>query len=159
MVGKALEEIMTATPTNLADTCNNLALRKAARYLGATYDKALAPVGLRATQFSILQRLSAHGDVTISSLAEMIAMDRTTLATNLKPLAREALVTVEPSAADRRARIVAITPDGLSRLKAALPLWKAVQDQFEEKFGADEAARLRASLEAVLDTGFQPWAE
>ncbi|RZB13992.1 MarR family transcriptional regulator [Streptomyces sp. F001] len=150
---------MTATPTNPAHACNNLALRKAARYLGATYDKALAPVGLRATQFSILQKLSAHGDVTISSLAEMIAMDRTTLATNLKPLAREGLVTVEPSAADRRARIVTITPDGLSRLKAALPLWKAVQAQFEEKFGADEAARLRASLEAVLDTGFKPWAE
>ncbi|WP_240797938.1 MarR family winged helix-turn-helix transcriptional regulator [Streptomyces sp. F001] len=159
MVEKALEEIMTATPTNPAHACNNLALRKAARYLGATYDKALAPVGLRATQFSILQKLSAHGDVTISSLAEMIAMDRTTLATNLKPLAREGLVTVEPSAADRRARIVTITPDGLSRLKAALPLWKAVQAQFEEKFGADEAARLRASLEAVLDTGFKPWAE
>ncbi|MFD7406313.1 MarR family winged helix-turn-helix transcriptional regulator [Streptomyces sp. NPDC059866] len=159
MVGKALEEIMTATPTNPADACNNLALRKAARYLGATYDKALAPVGLRATQFSILQKLSAHGDVTISSLAEMIAMDRTTLATNLKPLAREGLVTVEPSAADRRARIVTVTPDGLSRLKAALPLWKAVQAQFEEEFGADEAARLRASLKAVLDTGFKPWAE
>ncbi|MFD8424740.1 MarR family winged helix-turn-helix transcriptional regulator [Streptomyces sp. NPDC059466] len=150
---------MTPTPTSVADQCNNLALRKAARYLGATYDKALAPVGLRSTQFSILQRLSAHGEMTITSLADAIAMDRTTMASNLKPLAREGLVTVEPSATDRRARIAAITPDGLSRLKAALPLWKAVQARFEENFGTDEAARLRASLKAVLDTGFQPWAE
>ncbi|MFD1276618.1 MarR family winged helix-turn-helix transcriptional regulator [Streptomyces kaempferi] len=112
---------MTPTSTSVADQCNNLALRKAARYLGATYDKALAPVGLRATQFSILQRLSAHGEMTITGLADTIAMDRTTMASNLKPLAREGLVTVEPSAADRRARIAAITPDGLSRLKAALP--------------------------------------
>ncbi|MEU0039132.1 MULTISPECIES: MarR family winged helix-turn-helix transcriptional regulator [unclassified Streptomyces] len=150
---------MTPTSTSVADQCNNLALRKAARYLGATYDKALAPVGLRATQFSILQRLSAHGEMTITSLADTIAMDRTTMASNLKPLAREGLVTVEPSATDRRARIAAITPDGLSRLKAALPLWRAVQAQFEESFGGDEAARLRTSLKAVLDTGFQPWAE
>jgi DNA-binding MarR family transcriptional regulator len=150
---------MTSVVTKVDDPCNNLALRKAARYLGATYDKALASVGLRATQFSILQKLSAHGEVTISTLADMIAMDRTTMATNLKPLAREGLVTVEPSSADRRSRIVTITPDGLSRMKAALPKWKAVQARFEEKFGADEAARLRASLEAVLDTGFQPWAE
>jgi DNA-binding MarR family transcriptional regulator len=150
---------MTADVTKVNDPCNNLALRKAARYLGATYDKALVPAGLRATQFSILQKLSAHGEMTISNLADMIAMDRTTLATNLKPLAREGLVTVEPSVADRRARIVTITPDGLSRMKAALPLWEAVQAQFEEKFGAEQAARLRASLEAVLDTGFQPWAE
>ncbi|MFF3561349.1 MarR family winged helix-turn-helix transcriptional regulator [Streptomyces sp. NPDC002574] len=139
--------------------CNSLALRKAARYLGATYDKALAPVGLRGTQFSILQKLSVLGEMTITGLAEVIAMDRTTMASNLKPLVREGLVTVEPSPADRRARIVALTPDGLSRMKAALPLWRAVQTRFEESFGDTEAARLRTSLEAVLHTGFTPWAE
>jgi DNA-binding MarR family transcriptional regulator len=147
------------TPTKLDGPCNNLALRKAARYLGATYDKALASAGLRATQFSILQKLSTQGEMTITSLADTIAMDRTTMASNLKPLAREGLVTVEPSSADRRARIVTITPDGLARLKSALPLWEAVQAQFEESFGSDEAAQLRASLAAVLRTGFEPWAE
>ncbi|MGW5275759.1 MarR family winged helix-turn-helix transcriptional regulator [Streptomyces sp. NPDC004044] len=150
---------MTTAPTDPGDSCNNLALRKAARYLGATYDKAVAPVGLRATQLSILQQLSVHGEMTITGLADVIAMDRTTMASNLKPLAREGLVTVEPSAADRRARIATLTPDGLTRLKAALPLWNAVQAQFEESFGADEAAHLRAHLEAVLHTGFEPWAE
>ncbi|MGK5442934.1 MarR family winged helix-turn-helix transcriptional regulator [Micromonospora sp. URMC 105] len=145
--------------TELDDPCNCLALRKAARYLTATYDKALSPVGLRATQFSILQKLRAQGEMTITSLAEQTCTDRTTMATNLKPLAREGLVTVEPSAADRRARIIAITPDGLARIEAALPLWRATQARFEEKFGADEATRLRASLGAVLDTGLQPWAE
>lgn len=150
---------MVPTPTDPADTCNSLALRKAARYLGATYDKALAPVSLRGTQFSILQQLSTRDEITIKALAEMIAMDRTTLASNLKPLAREGLLTVEPSAADRRARIITITPDGRSRFQAALPLWYAVQAQFEEKFGAGKAARLRAYLGGVLDTGFQPWAE
>ncbi|MEW9528573.1 MarR family winged helix-turn-helix transcriptional regulator [Microbispora sp. NPDC049125] len=150
---------MRPTPADLGGPCNNLALRKAARYLGATYDKALAPAGLRATQFSILQTLGAHGEMTITSLAEKIAMDRTTMASNLKPLARGGLVTVESSAADRRARIVTITPEGRSRLDVALPLWRSVQARFEESFGADEAARLRTSLEAVLRTGFQPWAE
>ncbi|MGW2548674.1 MarR family winged helix-turn-helix transcriptional regulator [Streptomyces sp. NPDC001635] len=150
---------MTATSASRDDLCNNLALRKAARYLGATYDKALAPAGLRGTQFSILQRLSAQGEMTITTLADVIAMDRTTMASNLKPLAREGLVTVETSAADRRARIVTITPEGVARMKAALPLWEGVQAQFEGSFGVDGAARLRASLEAVLHTGFQPWAE
>ncbi|MEU4092811.1 MarR family winged helix-turn-helix transcriptional regulator [Streptomyces sp. NPDC026673] len=150
---------MTPAPADPSDACNSLALRKAARYLGATYDKALAPSGLRTTQFSILQKLNAHGETTITRLADMIAMDRTTMASNLKPLAREGLVTVETSATDRRARIVTLTPDGLARMKAALPLWKSVQDRFEESFGADEAAGLRASLTTVLDSGFDPWAE
>jgi len=150
---------MTTAPTDLSDSCNNLALRKAARYLSATYDKALAPVGLRATQFSILQKLSVEAEMTITSLAEAIAMDRTTMASNLKPLAREGLVTVETSTVDRRARIAAITPDGVARMKAALPLWQDVQAQYEDTFGADAAARLRTSLDAVLSTGFAPWAE
>ncbi|MEH0819065.1 MULTISPECIES: MarR family winged helix-turn-helix transcriptional regulator [unclassified Micromonospora] len=150
---------MVAERTNLDDSCNCLALRKASRFLTATYDKALGPVGLRATQFSILRTLHAQGEMTITSLAEQIFMDRTTMATNLKPLAREGLVTVEPSTADRRARVVSITPDGLARIDAALPLWRAAQARFEDKFGVDEAARLRAALGAVLDTGLQPWAE
>ncbi|MFS4094120.1 MarR family winged helix-turn-helix transcriptional regulator [Streptomyces sp. AF1A] len=154
-----LEEIMARSERDALASCNNLALRKAARYLGATYDKALAPTGLRATQFSILQKLSTEEQTTITSLAEMIAMDRTTLATNLKPLAREGLVTVEPSPTDRRARIVTITEDGLARMKAALPHWRRVQAEFEASFGADRAAGLRAALEDVLGTGFQPWAE
>jgi DNA-binding MarR family transcriptional regulator len=150
------------TTTALKDVgfaCNCLALRKAARYLTATYDKALAPVGLRATQFGILQQLSACGEMTITSLADVSAMDRTTMASNLKPLAREGLLTVEASAADRRARVVAITPEGLERVKAALPLWRKVQAKFEASFGSDEAAQLRGSLETVLHTGFEPWAE
>ncbi|MFD0592352.1 MarR family winged helix-turn-helix transcriptional regulator [Catellatospora coxensis] len=76
---------MTTAGGDPTDACNNLALRKAARYLGATYDKALAPSGLRATQFTILQKLNAHGELTIGGLADAMAMDRTTMASNLKP--------------------------------------------------------------------------
>ncbi|MFF3515796.1 hypothetical protein [Streptomyces sp. NPDC002573] len=48
---------------------------------------------------------------------------------------------------------------GLDRLGAALLLWWGVQAQFEERFGAEEAAHMRASLEEVVQTGFMPWAE
>lgn len=150
---------MTAVPANAGDPCNNLALRKAARYLGAVYDQALAPLGLRATQFSILQKLGEHGETTITALADLIAMDRTTMASNLKPLAREGWVSVEPSPTDRRARVVTLTPQGVAQLNAALPLWRAVQTRFEGSFGTDEATRLRSTLDAVLNTGFEPWAE
>ncbi|MFI9547933.1 MarR family winged helix-turn-helix transcriptional regulator [Streptomyces sp. NPDC052016] len=102
-------------------------------YLGATYDKALAPVGLRSTQFSTLQKLHSEGEVTISHLADLIAMDRTTMASHLKPLAREGLVTVETSATDRRARVAAITPEGAARLKEALPPAAGGADSLREE--------------------------
>jgi hypothetical protein len=77
--------------------CNCLAVCKAARYLRAAYDRALAPSGLRVTQFTILYKLAKHGPMTIKRLATLVAMDRTTLATNLKPLER-----VEGGPASRR---------------------------------------------------------
>ncbi|MGI5133578.1 MULTISPECIES: hypothetical protein [unclassified Streptomyces] len=70
---------------------------------------------------------------------------------------------IEPSAANRRARIIGLTPDGLSRMEAATPLWQGTQTRFEESFAEagrpGRAARLRASLEAVFQTGFTSWAE
>ena len=148
---------MMLSPASLEGRCNCFAVRKAARYLGAAYDKALAPVGLRNTQFSILQKLASIGPVTIKQLAAVIAMDRTTLATNLKPLEREGLVATTV-AKDRRARNIEITARGRARFEEALPLWSGVQDAFERRFGEREAAALRRSLQDVLETGFEPWA-
>ncbi len=52
-----------------------------------------------------------------------------------------------------------MTDAGVVRLQEALPLWQDVQDEFEHRFGREAAAALRTSLRAVLDTGFEPWAE
>ena len=149
---------MTTSAAHLEGRCNCFAIRKAARYLSAAYDKALAPVGLRNTQFSILQKLASLGPVTIKQLAAIIAMDRTTLATNLKPLERQGLVATTV-AEDRRARNIEITERGRARFEEALPLWTGMQDVFERRFGEHEAAALRNSLRGVLETGFEPWAE
>ncbi|WP_351234235.1 MarR family winged helix-turn-helix transcriptional regulator [Streptomyces sp. NPDC002133] len=147
------------TLASLEGMCNCTAIRKAARYLTASYDKILAPANLRATQFTILQKLAVNGQTSITKLATKIGMDRTTLASNLKPLEREGLVTVATSAGDRRTRNIEITESGRARLAKALPLWKSAQARFEENFGATEAAELRSRLRAVLDTGLDPWAE
>lgn len=139
--------------------CNSSASRRAARYLSASYDRMLAPSGLRTTQFTILRKLALAERASISALADAIAMDRTTLAANLKPLERDGLLTVRPDEHDQRARMVQITEAGLSKLEQALPLWQSAQNQFESAFGVKNAAKLRAALRAVLDTDLDPWAE
>jgi DNA-binding MarR family transcriptional regulator len=96
--------------------------------------------------------------MTIKRLASLIAMDRTTLATNLKPLEREGLLATAP-AEDRRARNIQITDLGRKRYDDALPLWAGVQAQFEAAYGGAKAAKLHKSLGEVLGTGFEPWAE
>lgn len=143
----------------LDGVCNCLAMRKAARYLTAAYDKALAPILLRSTQFTILHKVARLGPIGVKQLAVGMAMDRTTMATNLKPLERDGLIKLSIDTLDRRARAIEITPEGRSRLAKAIPLWKQAQDDFEHRFGTSEATKMRALLTGVLSTGLDPWAE
>jgi len=138
--------------------CNCLAARKASRYLTAAYDRALAPADLRATQFSILYKLARNGPLAIGDLAAAMAMDRTTLSTNLKPLERDGLLEMAPGQ-DRRVKMVLITDAGIARYRTAFPLWEAVQQEFEGCYGEKRAVALRNALRNVLDSGFSRWAE
>src|SRR6202162_2776312 len=92
----------STVPRN-ACTCGSL--RKASRRISQFYDTALAPVGIKSTQYSILSEVdrgSREGPVTMCELATAMVMDRSTLGHNLKPLERDDLVVLKLSAGDRR---------------------------------------------------------
>ena len=129
--------------------CNCLALRQAARHVTQFYDQFLAPTGLRATQYSILARLSRHGAMTINALAAALVMDRTTLGRNIKPLMRDGLIAVRPGKTDRRSKALSLTEAGAARFRAARKGWHEAQAGFETAFGAGRARELRALLGAV----------
>jgi DNA-binding MarR family transcriptional regulator len=128
--------------------CNCSALRKASRRLSQLYDSAIAPSGLKSTQFAILVEINRREDQspTIRELADALVMDQSTVGQNLRPLEREGLVSLVQDAADRRSRRVKLTRTGWSRLAAAQPLWNEVQAQFENGFGKRAAADLRGVL-------------
>jgi DNA-binding MarR family transcriptional regulator len=145
-------------PDDIDGLCNCLAARQASRYLTAVYDQALSPVELRITQFSILYKLVKNGPMVIGELASKMAMDRTTLSSNLKPLERDGLIDIVPGE-DRRVKQAVVTKTGLARYRMALPLWSEVQAKFEGTYGEKPASELRKALRTVLNSGFQPWAE
>jgi DNA-binding MarR family transcriptional regulator len=129
--------------------CNCLAARQAARRITQFYDRFLAPVALRTTQFSILARLSDTGPMSIHALAEAMVMDRTTLGRNILPLEREGLIAVAQSDTDRRSKQLTLTAAGRERMQRALDGWREAQAQFEHAFGAKRASDLRAILHDV----------
>src|ERR1700749_126128 len=98
-----MKTAMTLRPTNPA-ACNCLALRQAARHVTQFYDQFLTPIGLRATQYSILARLHRRGAMTINALATELVMDRTTLGRNLLPLERDGLIAIGRGKTDRRSK-------------------------------------------------------
>src|SRR6266481_9559963 len=102
------------------DTCFCLHLQQAARAVARRFDAALRPLGLTNGQFSLLMSLNRHEPAGISGVSALLAMDRTTLTANLKPLDRRGLVTVSVDDADRRSRRLTLTPAGRALLIAAL---------------------------------------
>ena len=118
----------------IAATCAGFNLRRASRAVTQHFDHALAPAGLRTTQFTLLGALALAGPVSISALAQGLVMDRTTLSRNLRLLRDAGLVETRPGLAGREIHFV-LTPTGRETLAAAIPLWRAAQDGIVEAFG------------------------
>jgi DNA-binding MarR family transcriptional regulator len=139
---------MQPISTNPA-ACNCLALRQATRHVTQFYDQFISPLGLRATQYSILARLARRGAMTINALAAELVMDRTTLGRNIRPLQRDGLIAVVPGKTDRRSKELRLTHAGIERFQTAQKGWSKAQAEFERTYGAKRAKALRTLLDDV----------
>ena len=125
--------------------CACFNVRKTARVITQLYDEVLRPTGMRITQFALLMAAGGLGPVTVTRLAKLGAMDRTTLTRNLRPLEEQGLVHIEPGE-DRRERQVTLTPRGQHALATAFPLWQEAQAKIVKGFGQERLHRLYAEL-------------
>ena len=128
--------------------CYGTALRKASRRVTALYDEALAPSGLRSTQFAILAEIvdRDEGPPTLNQLADDLVLDRSGLGHSLRPLEREGLIRLEKNSRDRRSTLVALTDQGRERYEYAYTLWQKAQDRYASVVGEAQANELRQRL-------------
>ncbi|MDD2051328.1 MarR family winged helix-turn-helix transcriptional regulator [Pseudomonas putida] len=119
--------------------CTNL--RRASRGVSRHYDGALEGFGINVAQYSLLCNLKRLDQPSISTLAEAMGLDRSTLGRNLRVLEGEGLVKLAEGA-DLRNRLVYLTEAGEARLMAALPAWEAAQQRLVERLGEDKRALL-----------------
>jgi DNA-binding MarR family transcriptional regulator len=143
------EELSHDATQHIRDTCLCVRVQRAARALARHFDDALRDAGLTHGQFSLLVALSHDKPPTIGEVSAVLAMDRTTLTANLKPLVRRGMVKVAVDKADKRSRRLVITATGRARLNAAFPAWKAAHAEFDAKLGMVRVDRLRADLRAL----------
>jgi DNA-binding MarR family transcriptional regulator len=114
--------------------CMCSSFRRTSRVLTQLYEETLRPLGLRATQFTILQALALAGEVTQRQLGEMLAMDSTTLTRALVIMGREGWI-AERRGEDQRQRWLRLAKGGKTQLKRALPVWEKVQSQLRRRLG------------------------
>ena len=131
------------------DTCLCLHLQRAARAVARRFDAALRPLGLTSGQFSLLMSLNRPEPASIGNVSALLAMDRTTLTANLKPLERRGLVTVTVDAADKRTRRLTLTPSGHALLGAAVPVWRRAHAEIARLVTGSSSDHLRADLRAL----------
>ncbi|HET6158116.1 MAG TPA: MarR family transcriptional regulator [Dongiaceae bacterium] len=136
------------TTLHVRDTCLCLHLQRAARVVARIFDDAFRPLGITQGQFSLLMSLNRPEPPTMGSVADLLAMDRTTLTANLKPLERRGLITVKADEHDRRSRRLVLTAQGRALLADGAPIWKRTHAALERRLkrGADA---LRADLTAL----------
>lgn len=133
---------------HIRDTCLCLHVQRAARRLARCFDEALRPLDLTSGQFSLLMSLNRPEPPAMGEVAELLAMDRTTLTAMLKPLQRRGLVKVGVDPRDKRSRRPALTHKGRGLLAKAVPIWQRTHAQLDEKLHG-HSGRLRADLLAL----------
>ncbi|MFD2263174.1 MarR family winged helix-turn-helix transcriptional regulator [Lacibacterium aquatile] len=131
------------------DTCLCLHAQRVARALARRFDDGLRPVGLTNGQFSLLMSLNRPGPASMSSVADVLAMDRTTLTAALKPLERRGLLSISVDPGDRRAKLLSLTSAGREVLTRALPIWTETHAAVETLLESGDPDRLRADLRAI----------
>lgn len=140
--------------------CTNTALRKAARRLSNLYDDALTPLGLKATQVSLLmevRRLTEEYDGQAPSLQRLackLSIQLSALTHALKPLIRDGLVVLKPDQEDRRTKRALLTTSGNEQLDKAVVYWAEANQRIECVMGCDNAATLRALANQVASDEF-----
>jgi DNA-binding MarR family transcriptional regulator len=141
----------------MAADCLCFRARRAARVITRLYDEALRPIGLQATQLTLLNAIAMGGSEgqPMGRLSEILALDLTTLSRNLRTLETAGLVAIGRRKDDRRVRLASLTEKGDRLLVEALPLWSQAHAAVVERLGAEDARALGASFDRATSATIQ----
>jgi DNA-binding MarR family transcriptional regulator len=137
----------SASPLDLAGTsgCAAYQFRRTSRAVAKLYDAAIAPSGLRSTQFATLTAIAKLQPVSMSRVAEILVIDATTMTRSLKLLQKDGLIEIAPRG-EKRQRLLTLTSKATKALALALPLWRQSQARFLASVGG-QWQELRDQLE------------
>jgi DNA-binding MarR family transcriptional regulator len=118
--------------------CASANLRRTARVVTRHYDRALRAAGVTATQLPLLAAINAGVTTSISSLAEELDLERSTISRELDGLKRLGLIDTATGTEDKRATKLMLTPRGHKTLSAAFEAWQRAHEAITSEYGGDE---------------------
>jgi len=140
---------MTTIPSS-KNECICRVVRDAARTISNAYDKALAPSGIRTTQFTLLSVLARESVASVSQLSELLGIDQTTTTRNLSVLEEAGLV-MRVSHHDPRVKLMKLTPKGKQKRQLAVECWQKMQAHVTSSIMPDEWQTFQKVLHTIED--------
>ncbi len=137
----AISAIAEAT----SETCLATRVRQLSRIVTRVYDDALRPLGITASQYTLLAQLAARDSITAVEIGHDLDIEKSTLSRNLKRLLALGHIVMDPPAG-RRGRGLHLTPKGQAVLKDAFPIWQGAQMKAVGAMGSDS----RSVLDGLL---------
>jgi DNA-binding MarR family transcriptional regulator len=138
--------------------CIVAAMRAATRRVTQLYDEAMAPTGLRVTQFHVLSELERRSadPPTVSELAEILTMERSALGQTLRPLTRDGFIDVGEDERDGRRRPIKLTKAGKDKVVRGRRYWARAHQKFKHFFGENQTVVLCKTLRDVAESAQLP---
>lgn len=135
----------------IPSVCVAYNLRRVSRQVTKFYQEKINVSGLQGTQFPLLLAIKLNQPISITELAGILTIDRTTLSRNLKLLEKKGNIFMGAQEQDNRQRTVALTAQGLELFDIALPLWQEAQDDIVSKFGKEKWDQMLKLLTQLSD--------
>ncbi len=140
--------LLSQLDLNGTGSCASFNFRRAARAVTRFYDQAFEDFGIRSTQFTILIGIAKTQPTSISALADLLVIDRTTLTRSLRLLKKQGLLAISDRSTKRQ-RFLSLTPKGEQTLADSLPAWRKAHNRFVESMGAEYWDNFRGELEKL----------
>jgi DNA-binding MarR family transcriptional regulator len=141
--------VETASIADIAETTANACLatrvRQLSRIVTRVYDDSMRPLGITASQYTLLAQLAARDAITAVEIGHELDIEKSTLSRNLKRLLALGHINMDPPAG-RRGRGLHLTPKGQAILKDAFPIWQDAQKRAFTVMGAES----RNTLDSLL---------
>lgn len=124
---------------------------KANSRLHASLTKALQPFHVSIPEWKLLGQLHEHGNVKLSTLAELLSYDPPMVTKLVKQLKKKALVKREQDTIDERAKIITITIEGRRLIESAEPEVKKVMHVILQGISREELIVYLKVLTAIVN--------
>jgi DNA-binding MarR family transcriptional regulator len=143
-VGVSLSDI-SEIAENTSAACLSTRIRQLSRIITRVYDDAMRPLGITASQFTLLTQLAQQDGITAVEIGHTLDIEKSTLTRNLKRLLALGLITMDPPAG-RRGRGLHLTPKGEVIIQQGFPVWREAQTRTIRVMGPES----RSTLDGML---------